>query len=326
MRIHFWGVRGSIPSPLTPVQIQNRIAAVVQRISSKDVVSSDTKERFIASLPDWLFGTVGGNTSCVEIENSTKDCIILDAGSGLRELSVNLKERSASSFNKIVSNGTTYHIIFSHFHWDHMQGLPFFSQAFNPSNRIIFYSPNENMKTILANQMRQPYFPVPMQGSGGFAAKLEFVHLDSPSKTFKIGSTTIAWNAVNHPGGCTAYMFSEEGKKIVYATDIELDRNDFLKTPENDFFYSGADLLIIDSQYTMGEAIEKNGWGHSAFSLSVDFALTWGVKTLVLFHHEPTYTDQKIYSLRQSAEWYSQYAGPRPVDIQIAREGLDLYT
>lgn len=316
MRIHFWGVRGSIPSPLTPVQIQNRIAAVVQRISSKDVVSSDTKERFLASLPDWIFGTVGGNTSCVEIENSTKDCIILDAGSGLRELSLHLNQRSTGI--------TTYHIIFSHFHWDHIQGLPFFLQAFNPNNRIIFYSTNENLKTILADQMKEPYFPIPLMGSGGFCSELKFVHLDSPSRTFKIGSTTITWNKVNHPGGCTAFMFSEEGKKIIYATDIELDRNDFLKTAENEFFYAGADLLILDSQYTMGEAIEKNGWGHTAFSLSVDFALTWGVKKLVLFHHEPTYTDQKIYSLRQSAEWYCQYAGSQVLEIVIAREGLDI--
>lgn len=318
MRIHFWGVRGSIPSPLTPVQIQNRITAVVQRISSKDVLSSDTKERFIASLPDWIFGTVGGNTSCVEIENSTKDCIVLDAGSGLRELSLNLNQRNTGI--------TTYHIIFSHFHWDHVQGLPFFLQAFNPKNRVVFYSTNENLETILSDQMKEPYFPIPLQGAGGFGAALEFVHLNSLDRTFKIGSTTIAWNKVNHPGGCTAFMFFEEGKKVVYATDIELAHTDFLKTPENEFFYAGADLLILDSQYTMGEAIEKNGWGHSAFSVSVDFALSWGVKTLVLFHHEPTYTDQKIYSLRQSAEWYSQYAGPQSLEILIAREGLDIST
>jgi len=321
MRIHFWGVRGSIPAPLSPMQVQNRIAAVVQRISAKDVVSADSRERFLASLPQWIFGTIGGNTSCVEVENSFGDCIILDAGSGLRELSVNLRQRPG-----FTATGRTYHLVFSHFHWDHLQGLPFFSQGFDPRNKIVFYSTNPDFRAILNAQMREPYFPVPMEGPGGFRAQLEFVHLDSGDHVFSIGNTKLIWKEMNHPGGCTAYMLTEGGKKVIYATDTELTREDFIKNPENDEFYSGADILIMDSQYTMGEAIEKTGWGHSAFSLSVDFALTWGVKTLVLFHHDPTYSDQKIWSLRQSAEWYREYAGSRVVDIQIAREGLDLYT
>lgn len=316
MRIHFWGVRGSIPAPLSPLQIQNRIAAVVQRISARDVESADTREKFLASLPEWLFGTVGGNTSCVEVENENGDCIIFDAGSGIRELALNLTQRPGHS-----AGGNTYHIIFSHFHWDHLQGLPFFVQAFNPRNRIVFYSTNPDLQKILEDQMRPPYFPVPMQG---FRAQLEFVHLNNAQKRFSIGSSTVVWHEVNHPGGCTAFMVNEKGKKFIYSTDTELTRDDFLKTEENEAFFENADILVVDSQYTMGEAIEKTGWGHSAFSISVDFALNWGVKQLVLFHHEPTYTDQKIFSLRQSADWYREYAGSRLIDIQIAREGQDI--
>ena len=318
MRIHFWGVRGSIPTPLSPLQIQNRIAAVVQRIGAKDLESADTRELFLASLPEWLFGTVGGNTSCVEVENTTQDCIILDAGSGIRELSLNLMQRPGYS-----SGGNTYHIIFSHFHWDHLQGLPFFSQAFDPRNRIIFYSTNPDLERILGDQMKPPYFPVPMQGLGGFRATLEFVILTPDMKELKIGSSTISWYTVNHPGGCTAFLVKDGERKFVYSTDTELSRENFLKNEENEAFFSNADMLVMDSQYTMGEALEKTGWGHSAFSLSVDFALTWGVKKLALFHHEPTYTDQKISSLKQSADWYREYAGSGQVEILIAREGQD---
>jgi Metal-dependent hydrolases of the beta-lactamase superfamily I len=320
MRIHFWGVRGSIPTPLSPLQIQNRIAAVVQRISAKDVESADSREKFLASLPEWLFGTVGGNTSCVELETESGDCIIFDAGSGLRELSLNLKQRPV-----YAAGGITYHIIFSHFHWDHLQGLPFFGQAFDPRNRIVFYSTDPDLERILCEQMKAPYFPVPMKGPGGFGAKLEFVHLDSPGREFMIGGSKISWHTVNHPGGCTAYQVLDHGKKFIYSTDTELTRNDFLRTPENIAFFSDADVLVMDSQYTMGEALEKTGWGHSAFSLSVDFALTWGVKALMLFHHEPTYTDQKIFTLRQSASWYQEYAGAHKIDIQVAREGQDIF-
>lgn len=319
MKIHFWGVRGSIPSPLSPLQIQNRIAAVVQRIAPKDVESADSRERFLASLPEWLFGTIGGNTSCVEVETSCGECIILDAGSGLRELSLNLRQRPGYS-----SGGNTFHVLFSHFHWDHIQGLPFFSQAFDPRNRIVFYSANPDLERLLTDQMRPPYFPVPMQGPGGFRAKLDFVHLASENRQFSIGNVHIRWQDVNHPGGCIAYMLQEDGRKFIYSTDTELTRENFLKTDENAAFFADADVLVMDSQYTMGEALEKTGWGHSAFSMTVDFALNWGVKRLVLFHHEPTYTDQKIFTLKQSADWYREYAGPGEVDIEIAREGQEI--
>lgn len=319
MRIHFWGVRGSIPAPLSPFQIQNRIAAVVQRISSKDVESADSRERFLSSLPEWLFGTVGGNTSCVEVENESGDCIIFDAGSGIRELALNLRQRIGHS-----SGGNTYHIFFSHFHWDHIQGFPFFGPAFDPRNTIIFYSTNPDLENILEKQMQPPYFPVPMKGPCGLKAKLEFVHLDSTIPHLKIGSSIIKWHEVNHPGGCTAFGIEENGKKFIYSTDTELTQDDFLKTDENVQFFTGADILVMDSQYTMGESLEKTGWGHSSFSLSVDFALNWAVKKLVLFHHEPTYSDQKIFSLLQSAKWYREYADSRLIDIFIAREGQDL--
>ncbi len=320
MKISFWGVRGSIPTPLSPLQIQNRIAAVVQRITPKDVISADAREKFLASLPEWLFGTVGGNTSCVELENDQGECIILDAGSGLRELSLNLRNRPVHT-----SGGVTYHIFFSHFHWDHLQGLPFFGQAFDPRNRIVFYSTDPDLRERLNYQMRSPYFPVPLEGPGGFNAALEFVHLGSEGDSLKIGGTLIRWKRVNHPGGCTAYRFEENGVSFIYSTDTELSREDFLDTPENRLFFSGADLLIMDSQYTANEALEKTGWGHSSFSSTVDFALTWGVKKLALFHHEPTYTDKKIFSLRQSAEWYRHYAGNEPIEIVIAREGMEMH-
>lgn len=319
MRIHFWGVRGSIPSPLSPLQIQNRIAAVVQRATAKDLESPDAREKFLAALPEWIFGTVGGNTSCVEIENASGDCIILDAGSGLRELSANLRERPAHS-----AGGMTYHLFFSHFHWDHIQGLPFFAQAFNPKNRVRFYSTDPELETILRRQMESPYFPVPMVGPGGFGANLEFVLLDADDRRIQLGSSVVSWREVNHPGGCVAYRVSDGGKTCVYATDTELTREDFLRTAENEGFFDGADVVIMDAQYTMEEALQKTGWGHSSFSLTVDFASTWGVKKLVLFHHEPTYTDQKIFSLKQSAHWYLDYIGSTALEIDIAREGQDI--
>ena len=93
MRVHFWGVRGSIATPLSAAQIQAKISAVVQRITEKDITDQDARERFIASLPPWLFGTIGGNTTCVEVETEEGNHIIFDAGTGIRELGINLQNR-----------------------------------------------------------------------------------------------------------------------------------------------------------------------------------------------------------------------------------------
>lgn len=316
MYVKFWGVRGSIPSPLSTVQIQNRIAAVVQRITANDIVSQSSKEFFLASLPDWIFGTVGGNTSCVEIIHNSNNFILFDAGSGLKEFSQNLQDHPNYS-----SDGNTFHIFFSHFHWDHIQGLPFFTQAFNPLNTIYFYSTNPQLQEILENQMKQPYFPVPMIGPGGFNAKMYFKHLDLNENTLKIDDCLISWLPVNHPGGCTAYKITENNKSLVYATDTELTLESF---SESNAFFSDVDVLILDSQYTTVEAINKVGWGHTSFSVSADFAQAMNVKKLVFFHHEPTYNDQKIFSFKQSAQWYQEYSGNNKVEIVIAREGLCL--
>ena len=116
MVIRFWGVRGSVPTPLTPEQVQAKIVAVVERITPRDIASQDARTRFLATLPDWLFGSLGGNSPCVELEADNGNKFILDAGSGLREYAIHGKP----------PKDLIYRIFMSHFHWDHIQGIPFF--------------------------------------------------------------------------------------------------------------------------------------------------------------------------------------------------------
>ncbi len=122
MKIRLWGVRGSIPTPLSSNQIQRKISAVVQRIQEDDLKSPEKRESFLSSLPDSIFGTVGGNTTCVESRLDDDTMIIFDAGSGLTKLGNDLFHR-----NKHIRE---YNIFFTHFHWDHIQGLPFFLLRF----------------------------------------------------------------------------------------------------------------------------------------------------------------------------------------------------
>jgi phosphoribosyl 1,2-cyclic phosphodiesterase len=308
--VRFWGVRGSIPTPLTPEQVRRKIASVVQRIENKDIESQESRERFLARLPDYLFGTIGGNTTCLEVRLDDGTMIVFDAGSGIRELGAQLKNRRDTS--------REYHLFFSHFHWDHLQGLPFFAPLFDPAARVHFYSEEERFEEYLRGQMRYPYFPVTLDV---MAAELEFHVLTGTSMT--VAGSEVSWRKVKHPGGCRSYSVREGEHKIVFSTDTELSEDDFKKTGENLKFYRNTDIVIMDSQYTLGEAIEKYDWGHSSYSLAVDFASEWNISNLVLFHHEPLYDDQKMHNILKSASWYLGHLEHQGVRVSLAREGLE---
>lgn len=311
MRIQFWGVRGSIPAPQLPFQFKSKISAILERLTSEDIKTPENRERFLATLPPWLFGTVGGNTPCVSVASgSSKEMIVFDAGSGIREFGMAmLKEKPKRDH---------YHIFFSHFHWDHIQGLPFFNPAYDPSVTIDFYSPVKNLETALIGQMTSPYFPVHMESMG---SKKRFHLLLDP---FKLGELQVSHRKMNHPGDSYSYKITEKGRNIIFATDTELSTNDFQKTEENSVYFENIDCIILDSQYTLGEAIEKYNWGHSAFSLAVDFAANWGIKQLILYHHDPTYDDRKLFTMLQSARWYTERMGVKGIEISLAMEGMEV--
>jgi phosphoribosyl 1,2-cyclic phosphodiesterase len=311
MLVHFWGVRGSLPSPQVPSQLRSKISAILERLNPEDIKTPASRERFLGTLPPWLFGTVGGNTPCVTITcDSTRDIIIFDAGSGLREL--------GNAVIKEKMDIDHFRVFFSHFHWDHLQGLPFFNPAYNPKNCIDFYSPVKAMETALQGQMTSPYFPVHMESMG---SQKNFYVLENP---IQVGDINIQFKKMNHPGDSYSYKLIERDKQFIYATDTELSANDFQKTPENTSFFQNADCIVLDSQYTLGEAIEKYNWGHSAFSMAVDFAAGWEIKRLILYHHDPTYDDRKLFNMLQSARWYAERMGCKDLQIDLALEGMEI--
>jgi len=309
--IHFWGVRGSLPSPQLPSQIKSKVSAILERLTPEDIKTPQNRERFLGSLPPWLFGTVGGNTPCITISSeSTRDAIVFDAGSGLREYGiVAVREKPQRDH---------YHIFLSHFHWDHLQGLPFFIPAYNPANTLDFYSPVKSMEAALHGQMTSPYFPVHMESMG---SKKNFNLLEEP---MQLGDIKISFKKMNHPGDSYSYKLVEGDRQFIYATDTELSANDFLKNEENTDFFQNTDCIVLDSQYTLGEAIEKYNWGHSAFSMAVDFAATWEIKQLILYHHDPTYDDRKLCNMLQSARWYAERMGCKNTEIILAMEGMEI--
>jgi len=311
MKVKFWGVRGSLPTPLSPDQVRSKIAAVVQRMRPSDLESVRSRELFLAGLPPYLFGTVGGNTPCLEVRTDDNRLVIFDAGTGLRDLGVSLEKRRDPA--------SEFPIFFSHFHWDHLQGIPFFGPAWVKGNRLVFASPFPSVERTLRDQMRPPYFPVTMDA---MQAELRFVYLQGESA--RIGNAEIRWKRMNHPGGSFAYKITENGKSLIYATDSEVTDREFQQREENRTFFESADILIIDSQYTLEESFSKFDYGHTSYTMAVNLAVEWKVKTLVLFHHEPRYDDRKIFGIARSAHWHREQLGTGTLQVRTAQEGLEL--
>lgn len=231
----------------------------------------------------------GGNTPCVEVRCGD-ELLIFDLGTGARALGDALLAAT-----KPVRGS----IFISHYHYDHLQGLPFFGPIFVPSNVFTLYGSPRNgqsVKQILGGQMVQPYFPVTAEGV--FRAQLTYRDLTA-SDTLEVGPAQVSMLELNHPGGNLGYRVDCEGRSVVYATDLEhgseLDSGFFE-------FAHGADLLIYDAMYTEDEYVGRSGpartgWGHSTWQAAVRAADVSGVKTLVLFHHDPGRDDADMDKL-----------------------------
>ncbi len=257
MHLRFWGTRGSCPSP------------------------GPSTVRF------------GGNTTCVEVRADDNHLIILDAGTGIRELGRSLV--AAAAGDAIQGD-----VFFSHAHWDHIQGLPFFTPAFQAGNLFrLWGSPSllKSLEVVLRQQMSPVVFPVAFDD---LLARLEFHELANhhhAGNGFDVHAI-----GVRHPGGALGFRISPQDapdRSVVFIPDNELDRfGDEAQgaSTRDDLiaFARGARVLIHDAMYTGTEYMDHRGWGHSSYRDTVDFAIAAEVETLVLFHHDPERTDDSL--------------------------------
>lgn len=308
MKVHFWGVRGSTPVPLAPHQIRDKIADVLRLASPQDVASPEAAMQFLAALPDGLCGTVGGNTACVELTGSDGACIILDAGSGLRGL----------GNSGVRPDGGRCCLFLSHFHWDHIQGLPFFKPIYDGSLRIDIFSARADARNELQKQQSQPFFPTEFDAAG----RIQF-HTVPVGRPFQLGPLRVDACKMQHPGSVHAFAFTEDGRKLVYATDIELSEQDAPADAEQAAVFQNADCILIDSQYTAEDALRHRHWGHSSFKQAVDFAARWNIRRMFLFHYEPTYDDKKLASILEEARLYAARVAPDRLEVDLAVEGQE---
>ena len=297
VRLRFWGVRGSIPSP------------------------GPETSRY------------GGNTSCATLEfpsaNSAQPphLFILDAGTGIRALGLSLiKEKRLP---------LTTHLFLSHTHWDHIQGFPFFAPAFIPGNKILVHGgvgSDAELATVLTGQMLHRYFPVSLSELG---SEIVFEHTDGGD--YEIAGAAIHVADLHHPGPTVGDSFEIGGRSIAYCTDTEppgvtpgMDPATIASLPLDPAVLRlarDADVLIHDAQYTDAEYPPKIGWGHSPLSFVIRTALAARVKRLVLFHHDPLRSDDQLDLFLADARaltlTLAQPTDP-PLQIDAAAEGLEI--
>lgn len=216
----------------------------------------------------------GGDTTCIEIRTKSDDIIIVDAGTGIRRLGNHLVREKRFS----------YHMIFTHAHWDHLIGFPAFKPLFMDHAELKVYRcpfPGAYMENMLATVMKPPNFPVLYSD-----LRAEIKYIDSCPESFDIGSVTVESIPMSHPDGGCGYKFTEEGRSFVFLTDNELffDHPGNCSRDEYVAFCKGADLLFHDAEYTPEEYKSKHGWGHSRYTDVIDLALDAGVRNLGLFH------------------------------------------
>ena len=317
MKVKFWGVRGSIPSPLRGFAIREKMKRILTLASPSDILDENSVERFLRSLPFSLTQTYGGNTTCIEIRSKSNDLMIIDAGTGLRDLG---NRMMADEFG---DGKGECHFLFTHSHWDHIQGFPFFVPAYIEGNTFHIHAVSDHFEKRMRYQHDFEHFPVAFEG---LQAKKIF-HQHQPDETWQLYGINISTHSMRHPGGSWSYRLEEDGKVLIFGSDAEFRADEMENLEASLDYFRGADILIFDTQYTFEEQLQKIDWGHSSASIATDIAMKAGVKKLVLFHHDPSYTDEKLDEVYMRAIRYEEMmdiGGESNLEIHIAYEGLEL--
>ncbi len=205
--------------------------------------------------------------------------------------------------------GATVHVLLSHFHWDHLQGIPYFAPLFDERCEIVFYADasSDRIEAALDSQMQAPFFPI---GLDQTAARRQFVSL--PAEGMEIGEVRVTPVALTHPQGASGFRIDDGGQSLLYASDHE--HGDAIVDDAIRDAATGADLLIYDAQYTPDEYTTRVGWGHSTWESGVEIASAAGVGKLLLFHHDPGHDDNSLAAIEDEARL-------RLANTSMAREG-----
>lgn len=262
----------------------------------------------------------GGNTPCLELTSPDGTRFVLDCGTGSRMLGNSWAQSQAD-------RGIEAHVLVTHYHWDHIQGIPFFHPLFQSQNRFHFYSFQskylgpDSLRQVLAAQLASPYFPVDVSM---MTAARDFHEVAGGDK-WEIHGTRITAGWLNHPQGCLGYRLDTAGGSVVYATDNEPGVPEFDQNLRQ--LAQGADVLIYDAQYSPEQlASTRKGWGHSSWLEGVKIAREAKVRNLVLFHHDPDSSDKTVDGFLSAArqEFPSTWAATEGMTIALSERGVNV--
>jgi phosphoribosyl 1,2-cyclic phosphodiesterase len=257
-------------------------SAIVSFVESGNSISQ--LDEFIESIDRHDKGGYGGNTSCVEVRSKEGQQIIIDGGSGLRPLGASMMQKES------FKDASDVHIFMTHFHWDHLMGIPFFIPLFVPGKRVHFYGVQDTIHTFLDVLFQKPYFPVEKKD---LAAEL-ITHQIQGREPFHLGDLVITPYLLDHPDPCWGYRVECGEKSYAHCVDTECTRMSRKDLGPDLPLYTGADVMTFDAQYSLEEVTARINWGHSAAAIGLDIAEREQIKHLIFVHHDPYAPDATI--------------------------------
>ena len=323
MHVKFWGVRGSIPKPASSEELAARLVESLYRLGQEsappDLCDRDALRAWVAQLPPSVNAFAGGNTPCVEV-NCGDEILIIDFGSGLRALGETLMKRE---FGRGQGRA---HLFLSHLHYDHIQGWPFFRPVYVQGNQFELYARHGEVRERLIQHQQAPFFPP--DSLEDMQARVNYHPLGDAPQSIGDGHIRVSSLELDHPSGAYAFRFECAGKTLVYASDGAFPAPDKgADDPARPFieFFRGADLVIIDAQFSLAESQAKRSWGHSSAAIGVELAAHAGAKRLALFHHDPNASDAALDELLRAGRDYAAdlltSRAREDVEVFLAREG-----
>jgi phosphoribosyl 1,2-cyclic phosphodiesterase len=322
LKVKFWGVRGSIPSSESPAEWRLEVARNIRAFLLSGRNKPEQISDFLKKRPLPSVGGYGSATTCVQV-SAGKSSLIIDCGSGLRRLGEQLMKGPAAAGKSVI------HIYLTHFHWDHIIGLPFFAPLFIRGNQIRFYSVHSDLEELIRGKFRKPYFPVAFEH---LASDIRFYQL-KPRESVAIDEIEITPYQLDHPDPCWGLKVESGGTSYAHCVDTEGNRITRQSLGLDLPLYQNVDLMYFDAQYTLPELAEKANWGHSAAQLGLEIAMREHIPYVLFAHHDPGADKRQIQGLvRQTREFYDwkirqaeQTHQPlSPVKWKFAYEGLQV--
>ena len=326
MELTFWGVRGSISSGETPQEEERNIRDVLKKFTE---TQKDNPGREADSLIDEFVETnrneilsQGCHTISVDIK-TPKTQMIIDCGSGMLRLANEIIKDP-----KALGQGE-FHIFLTHFHWDHLMGLPFFTPIYIKNNVINLYAVQEDLERVIKLIFTPPMFPVPYKM---LASNIRFHKLE-PRKPFQLNELAVTPYELDHPDTCWGFKVTNGTRTLSHCVDTMANRVSDRDLGPDLPLYQDTDLMVFDAQYSFVELLEKSDWGHSSASIGIDIAIKRNIPKVVFIHHDPLARPHKIRTIEKQARSYYknqrksfEKRGLKPPEIEIifGREGLKL--